>query len=330
MVHQEIVRNILYVTTKKEAMCMRFPKEVRICEDVTRDGFQSTENIVSVEDKLNIIRMVEDAGVQCIEVGAFSSYESMKKMRNTRDVFCQLQQKKGVQYRALVFAPDGAEEAASCGCRNLKINISASDQHHKNGTGLSTHEAMETFGKIKDIAKHNGMEMAGSISLPFRSPFPGEGLIPMEKLTSIIRGFLEIKITEISLSDAAGLGDPMLIYDRVMKLKDIFPQVSWMLHMHNTHGMGLAGVTAALAAGITKFDSSLAGLGGCPYIEGATGNVATEDLIFMLHHMGIRTGINLEKVILAGQYVERLVEGKGTDSYIQRITRRETACDSRM
>jgi len=306
---------------------MRFPERVRICEDVTRDGFQSTEKVVSVEDKLRIIRMVEEAGVPCIEVGAFSSYESMKKMRNTGEVFRRLRQKEGVQYRALVFAPDGAEEATSCGCRNLKINISASDQHHRSGTGFSTSEAMANFGRIRDIAKHHGMEMSGSISLPFRSPFPGEDRIPMEKLTSIIRGFLEMEITEISLSDAAGLGDPKLIYDRVTELKDIFPQVSWMLHMHNTHGMGLAGVTAALAAGIVKFDASLAGLGGCPYIPGATGNVATEDLVFMLHGMGIQTGIDFEKIILAGRYVEALVEGKVTDSYIQRITRYQPPLD---
>lgn len=299
---------------------MDFPKTVRICEDVTRDGFQIAEKVISVEDKLKIIHMVENAGVKCIEVGAFSSYESMKKMRNTKDVFSQLEQKEGVIYRALVFAPDGAQEAVSFGCRNLKINISASDQHHKQGTGLSTAEAMENFGNIKKIADENNASMSGSISLPFRSPFPDEGLIPIEKLTTIIRGFIQIGITEISLSDAAGLGDPDLIYTRVMSLRELFPQVSWMLHMHNTFGMGLAGVSAALAAGIMKFDSSLAGLGGCPYIDGATGNVATEDLIFMLHNMGIRTGIDLEKIIFAGRYVQQLVEGKGTDSYIQRLS----------
>ena len=140
----------------------------------------------------------------------------------------------------------------------------------------------------------------------------------MEWLKHIIRGFVEIGITEISLSDAAGLGNPQMIYERFTQLKEEFCQVSWMLHMHNTWGMGLAGVLAALEAGVTKFDASLAGLGGCPYLPGATGNVATEDLVFMLNKMGIETGIDVKKLIPAGQMVRRIVENTGTDSVIQR------------
>ncbi len=303
---------------------MKFPAKVRICEDVTRDGFQSIDQVISVEDKLTILDMVTDAGVQCIEVGAFSSYESMKKMRNTGEVFKQLKQRGNVLYRALVFAPDGAKEAADCGCKYIKLNISASNQHHKQGTGSNTAEAMARFAKIGEVAKDSGLTMSGSISLPFVSPFPGEGLIPMDTLTEIIKSFIDIGITEISLSDAAGLGTPALIYERFMELQGIFPEVSWMLHMHNTYGMGLAGITAALVAGVTKFDSSLAGLGGCPYLEGATGNVATEDLVFMLNNMGIETGIDLQKIIEAGQFVENLVDGKGTDSYVQSIERKKS------
>jgi len=300
---------------------MTYPKRVRICEDVTRDGFQSTGKIVSVEDKLTLLDMIADAGLTCIEVGAFSSYESMKKMRNTSEVFRRLNKKPSIQYRALVFAPDGAREAADCGCQKIKINISASDAHHRDGTGMTTAEAMRNFAEIGEVAKSCGIEMAGSISLPFRSPFEGEGLTPMDKLCDIIRSFISIGINEISLSDAAGLGDPNLIYNRIMQLNEMFPDISWMLHMHNTFGMGLAGVDAAMRAGVTKFDTSLAGLGGCPYIEGATGNVATEDLVFMLDNMGIETGIDLGKVISAGQMVEKIVNGEGCDSVIQRIER---------
>ena len=302
-------------------MSLNFPKKVRICEDVTRDGFQSTEVIISIEEKLLLIDMMVDAGVKCIEVGAFSPYESMKKMRNTGEVFKQLKQKPDVQYRALVFAPDGAQEAAECGCKNLKINISASDAHHKSGTGMTTTDAMKNFSDIGKVASDNGLGMCGSISLPFRSPFSGEGDIPMSRLENIIQSFVGIGITEISLSDAIGLGDPNMIYTRYTTLAKKFPQVSWMLHMHNTYGLGLAGVTAALLAGVTKFDASLAGLGGCPYIKGATGNVATEDLIFMLHAMGIETGIDLNKMVAAGKIVANLVDNKGIDSYIQRVSR---------
>lgn len=292
---------------------------VTICEDVTRDGFQSASRIICVEDKLTILEMLADAGVKQIEVGAFSRFESMKKMRNTGEVFRRLKKRPGVTYRALVFEPEGAREAAECGCGKIKINISASNQHHKSGTGLDIKGAMKGFAEIARIAEKAGMSMAGSISLPFRSPFPGEGIIDMGTLKEIIQSFCDIGIREISLSDAAGLGDPNLIYERIITLGSQFPDVSWMLHMHNTYGMGLAGVEAAYRAGVRKFDSSLAGLGGCPYIKGATGNVATEDLLFMFHSMGIETGINLEQMIEAGQFVSSLVDGEGTDSYIQRI-----------
>ena len=300
---------------------MNFPQKVRLCEDVTRDGFQSTATEVGVEDKLRILELIMDMGASCIEVGAFSPYESMKLMRNTGEVFKRMKKRDGVQYRALVFAPDGAREAAECGCDRIKINISASDQHHVSGTGMTTAEAMKNFTDIARVAEEKGLGMSGSISLPFRSPFPGEGLIPMEHLCDIIRSFVDIGIREISLSDAAGLGDPGLIYTRFTEVSRRFPEVSWMLHMHNTFGLGLAGVTAALAAGVTKFDSSLAGLGGCPYIKNATGNVATEDLVFMLDNMGIETGIDLQKCIAAGREVEKIVNNRGCDSYVQRTSK---------
>lgn len=300
---------------------MTYPKTVRICEDVTRDGFQSAEKTVNVEDTLSLLDMIADAGLSCIEVGAFSPYESMKKMRSTSEIFRRMKRRPEVQYRALVYAADGAKEAADCGCPKIKINISASDAHHMSGTGMTTDEAIRNFAAIGEIAKDNSMEMVGSISLPFRSPFEGEGLIPIERLRNIVNSFVDIGINEISLSDAAGLGDPNLIYSRIIELSESFPDISWMLHMHNTYGMGLAGIDAALRAGVTKFDSSLAGLGGCPYIQGATGNVATEDLVFMLHKMGIETGVDIEKAIEAGKMVERIVDGKGCDSVIQRIER---------
>ena len=298
---------------------MKLPKKVIVCEDVTRDGFQSAVKEVAAEDKVRIIDLAADAGVPCFEVGAFTpNSQSMRKMWNTKEVFRLLRQREGISYRALIFDEDGVREAYEAGCPKVKINISASNAHHKSGAGMTTEEALKQFAGIGRFAGQHGIEMCGSISLPFVSPFPGEGVIPMEWLKHIIRGFVEIGITEISLSDAAGLGNPQMIYERFTQLKEEFCQVSWMLHMHNTWGMGLAGVLAALEAGVTKFDASLAGLGGCPYLPGATGNVATEDLVFMLNKMGIETGIDVKKLIPAGQMVRRIVENTGTDSVIQR------------
>lgn len=269
----------------------KFPEKVTICEVVTRDGFQTAPEIYPVEEKVRIIEEVVDAGCRCVEVGAFSTYETMYKMKDTDKVFEQLYMKEGVEYRGLVYLPDDVRRAAACGCRKIKLNVSASNAHNQAG--------------------------AGSISLPFASQW--EGVIPYEQIKEIVKAFIDAGATQISLSDSAGLGDPQLVYERTMALRDDFPEMDWMLHMHNTRGMGLANVVAAMEAGIDKIDTSLAGLGGCPYIKGATGNISTEDVLFMLDSMGIETGMDFEKIMEAGEKIIRLTKGVGTDSYQQRI-----------
>lgn len=295
----------------------KFPEKVTICEVVTRDGFQTAPEIYPVEEKVRIIEEVVDAGCRCVEVGAFSTYETMYKMKDTDKVFEQLHMKEGVEYRGLVYLPDDVRRAAACGCRKIKLNVSASNAHNQAGAGRSPLESMRTFAESGKIAGENGMGFAGSISLPFESQW--EGVIPYEQIKEIVKAFIDAGATQISLSDSAGLGDPQLVYERTMALRDDFPEMDWMLHMHNTRGMGLANVVAAMEAGIDKIDTSLAGLGGCPYIKGATGNISTEDVLFMLDSMGIETGMDFEKIMEAGEKIIRLTKGVGTDSYQQRI-----------
>ena len=298
-------------------MKKKFPEKVTICEVVTRDGFQTAPEIYPVEEKVRIIEEVVDAGCRCVEVGAFSTYETMYKMKDTDKVFEQLHMKEGVEYRGLVYLPDDVRRAAACGCRKIKLNVSASNAHNQAGAGRSPLESMRTFAESGKIAEENGMGFAGSISLPFASQW--EGVIPYEQIKEIVKAFIDAGATQISLSDSAGLGDPQLVYERTMALRDDFPEMDWMLHMHNTRGMGLANVVAAMEAGIDKIDTSLAGLGGCPYIKGATGNISTEDVLFMLDSMGIETGMDFEKIMEAGEKIIRLTKGVGTDSYQQRI-----------
>ena len=295
----------------------KFPEKVTICEVVTRDGFQTAPEIYPVEEKVRIIEEVVDAGCRCVEVGAFSTYETMYKMKDTDKVFEQLHMKEGVEYRGLVYLPDDVRRAAACGCRKIKLNVSASNAHNQAGAGRSPLESMRTFAESGKIAEENGMGFAGTISLPFASQW--EGVIPYEQIKEIVKAFIDAGATQISLSDSAGLGDPQLVYERTMALRDDFPEMDWMLHMHNTRGMGLANVVAAMEAGIDKIDTSLAGLGGCPYIKGATGNISTEDVLFMLDSMGIETGMDFEKIMEAGEKIIRLTKGVGTDSYQQRI-----------
>ncbi|MDO5799309.1 MAG: hydroxymethylglutaryl-CoA lyase [Eubacteriales bacterium] len=294
-----------------------FPEKVTLCEVVTRDGFQTAPEIYPVEEKVRIIEEVVNAGCKCVEVGAFSTYETMYKMKDTDKVFEKLHKKDGVEYRGLVYLPDDVRRAAACGCQKIKLNVSASMAHNKAGAGRSPLESMKTFAESGQIARDNNMGFAGSISLPFASQW--EGVIPYETIKEIVKAFADAGATQVSLSDSAGLGTPKMVYERTMALREDFPEMDWMLHMHNTRGMGLANVVAAMEAEIDKIDTSLAGLGGCPYIKGATGNISTEDVLFMLDSMGIETGMDFEKIMEAGEKIIKLVNGIGTDSYQQRI-----------
>ncbi len=294
-----------------------FPEKVTLCEVVTRDGFQTAPEIYSVEEKVRIVEEVVDAGCKCVEVGAFSTYETMYKMKDTDKVFEKLHKKDEVEYRGLVYLPDDVRRAAACGCEKIKLNVSASMEHNKAGAGRSPLESMKTFAESGQIARDNNMGFAGSISLPFASQW--EGVLPYELIKDIVKAFADAGATQVSLSDSAGLGTPKMVYERTMQLREDFPEMDWMLHMHNTRGMGLANVIAAMEAGIDKIDTSLAGLGGCPYIKGATGNISTEDVLFMLDSMGIETGMDFEKIMVAGEKIIKLVKGVGTDSYQQRI-----------
>ena len=198
-----------------------FPEKVTLCEVVTRDGFQTAPEIYPVEEKVRIIEEVVNAGCKCVEVGAFSTYETMYKMKDTDKVFEKLHKKDGVEYRGLVYLPDDVRRAAACGCQKIKLNVSASMAHNKAGAGRSPLESMKTFAESGQIARDNNMGFAGSISLPFASQW--EGVIPYETIKEIVKAFADAGATQVSLSDSAGLGTPKMVYERTMALRDDFP-----------------------------------------------------------------------------------------------------------
>jgi len=298
---------------------MKFPERVIVCEVSPRDGFQTAPDVVSVENKLKLLDMIVDAGIKYIEVGTLKKDDPKAwKMHNTADVFKALKRREGVEYRALLQDPNGAREAVDCGCPRIKINISASVKHYRDMTGKTIEEGLKEFDEIGTIAANNGIPITGSISLPFISPY--DGVISIDFLKQIIKRYISIGADEISLSDAAGMANPRITYERTMDLRAAFPEIKhWILHTHNTRGMALANVVAGLSAGISKLDGALAGIGGCPFFKKASGNISTEDLLFMLDSMGIETGVDFEKAMAAGRFVEELVNGSGIDSYQQRL-----------
>ena len=296
-------------------MALTTVKKVRICEVGPRDGLQNEKTLLTTEQKIQLIDGLTDAGFPVIEVGSFVSPKAVPQMANTDDVFRGIKRKDGVEYRALIANLKGVERAIACGCKKVKLNVSASVAHNLANLNCTPAESVARFAACVEKAKENGLGISGSISMAFGSPWDKE--IPVDVVCKIIEAYLAVGITEISLSDASGMGYPSQVSQLCQTVKEKYPECTWWLHFHNTRGLGIANVLAGLNAGFTQFDSSFAGVGGCPFVPGAAGNVATEDLLHMLDEMGIETGIDLDQTMVLSREVTRMV-GHQTDSYLLR------------
>lgn len=294
---------------------MELVNKVRICEVGTRDGLQNEKRIMTAEEKIELINAMTDAGFPVIEVGSFVSPKAVPQMANTDEVFRGINQKEGVEYRALIANARGVDRAVACGCKKVKLNVSASVAHNLANLNRTPAESVAGFAECVEKAKAAGIGISGSISMAFGSPWDRE--IPIQDVKDIVDAYLKVGIDEISLSDASGMAYPSQVYDMCIEMKKCYPQVNWWLHFHNTRGLGVANIMAGMQAGFTQFDASFAGVGGCPFVPGAAGNVATEDVIHLLDEMGVESGIDLDKTMAIARRVVELV-GHNTDSYLLR------------
>jgi len=260
---------------------------------------------LTVEEKVELIDRLTDAGFKIIEVGSFMNPAAVPQMAETDEVFKRISQKEGVEYRALVANIKGVERAVACGCKKVKLNVSASMGHNLANLNKTPKESMAGFKACAEAARKSGVNISGSISMPFGSPW--EYKIPVDDVRAIVDSYLDADIKELSLSDASGMAVPNQVYDLCTSMQKYYPEVRWILHFHNTRGMGIANIFAGMQAGIDCFDSSFGGIGGCPFVPGAAGNVASEDLLHMCEEMGIETGIDLDMVIDIAKTVRVLV-----------------------
>lgn len=297
---------------------MRLPSEITICEVGLRDGLQSETRVLQTSEKFELANSLIEAGFKVIELGSFMSPKAVPQMADTDKLFLLLGQAEGIELRALIANIKGVERAIDCGCRKVKLNVSASRGHNLANLNMTPEESVAGFRKMVDLAHEHGIEVSGSISMPFGSPW--EGVISLKSVRSIVEAYLDVGITEISLSDTSGMAVPNYVYSMCCNMKENYPQVIWWLHPHNTRGMAMANVLAAMQAGITRFDSSFGGLGGCPFVPGASGNISSEDLVHMMNEMGIRTGINIDGLITLAKKVQQII-GHDTDSYLLRAGR---------
>jgi hydroxymethylglutaryl-CoA lyase len=272
-----------------------WPERVTLCEVGLRDGLQNEKTIPTLEQKLRLLDAVVASGVTIVEVGAFVHPKAVPQMADT-DALCRAMKKSdGVEYRALAPNLKGVQRAFDAGLSKAKLTVSASEAHCLANFNSSPVKMVEGFADCAGFAAQNKMTLSGAISTAFGCPFQGK--VPVEQVENVVKGFVRLGITELSLSDTTGMANPRQVYELGLHMIASFPQVRWVMHFHNTRDMALANIVTAIQAGVRAFDGAFAGLGGCPFAPGATGNVATEDVIHMLHEMGIDTGIDLLKAM---------------------------------
>ncbi|MBT2569422.1 hydroxymethylglutaryl-CoA lyase [Planococcus sp. ISL-110] len=293
---------------------MNLPKKVQINEVVLRDGLQLEDKVLTVDEKKILFDLLVTANVQSLEFGSFVHPKLVPQMANSGDLF-ELISKEYDHLKLIALIPNlkGARNAHEKGVAKVNFVFSASDTHNQQNVQKSTEESLRELKEILSYCEEHAVLLNVSIATTFGCPFEGE--VKKDRIHWILEQLMPLKIETITLADTTGMANPQQVYDLVSELRNRFPEQAFNLHFHNTRGMGLANMLSAMEAGITSFDASLGGLGGCPFAPGATGNICTEDVVHMLHSMGIETGLSLEGLLSASRTLQQFV-GHETPSYV--------------
>lgn len=283
----------------------RFPSRVSVYEMAPRDGLQNENAQVATHSKVRLIEALVDAGITRIEVGSFVSPKWVPQMADADEVCRMIERRPGVTYAGLCPNARGLERAIAAKVDEIAVFVSASETHNLKNVNKTTAQTLETFEPVIGPAVEHGLRVRGYVSTMWGCPYEGE--VDPKRGLELAQHLLREGCYQISLGDTIGVGTPLQT-QRILELftADI-PAEQIALHLHDTRGTALANVLMGLQMGITTFDASVAGLGGCPYAPGAAGNLATEDLVYTLHGMGIETGIDLQKLWQAGQVAEAIV-----------------------
>ncbi|WP_416826128.1 hydroxymethylglutaryl-CoA lyase [Ectobacillus polymachus] len=285
---------------------MKLPDFVVIKEVGPRDGLQNEKKIVGTNDKLEWIHLLSDTGLSYIEVSSFVHPKWIPALADATDVFANLERKADITYAALVPNERGLQRALAANVDEVSVFLSASETHNRSNINTSVADALKSIKEVTAASLQAGKKVRGYISTVFGCPF--EGPVSISAVMELCEELLSYGIYEISLGDTIGVANPLQVEQVLESLLDKFPASSLALHFHNTYGMALANVLQSLVMGITTFDSACGGLGGCPYAPGASGNIATNDLIHMLHSMGVQTNIDEDRFMIASQFIERKLD----------------------
>lgn len=284
---------------------MPLPTRVDVIEVGLRDGLQSEAAFVSTEDKVALLNRLIDAGVRHIEATSFVSPRAVPQMRDAAEVLAGARRVPGLVLSVLAPNAKGAERAMQAGADEIVVFVSASESHNAKNLNRSIDRSLQDIDEIAALTRGQSFKRKGAVATAFGCPFEGD--VPESNIDKIVARYVEHGFDGITLGDTTGMATPTLVTQTVKRLQQKFPGLSISLHFHNTRGIGLVNVMTGLQLGITTYESSLGGMGGCPFAPGATGNICTEDLVNLLDEMDIATGIDLAPLVGAARKLEGII-----------------------
>jgi hydroxymethylglutaryl-CoA lyase len=284
---------------------MTRPSKVTVTEVGPRDGFQIEHDFIPTATKIALINGLIEAGVRRVEFSSFVSPRAVPQLADAALVLAGIDRSRSTELVALVPNAKGAARAIEAGADALCVFVSASETHNRKNVNRAVEESLAGFAEVMAIANRAGTPVHGAIATAFGCPFEGD--VPAAQVVRIAKRFRELGMVGVTLGDTTGMATPPLVVERCRNLKEQVPELPITLHFHNTRGLGLVNVIAGLDEGVDSYESSFAGLGGCPFAPGATGNICTEDLVNLLNELGIETGIDLDVLCGVARQVEEVI-----------------------
>jgi hydroxymethylglutaryl-CoA lyase len=284
---------------------MRLPDRVTVCEVGTRDGFQIEPEFIPTDVKVEVVDLLSAAGVPRIEVTSFVHPKAVPQLRDAEEVMARIRRRPGTRYAALVPNDKGAVRAVEAGVDAIHTVVSASESHNLANVNMTIAESLAKLRAVMEVAARAKVHVGCGISTSFGCPFEGE--VPVPQLERVVGALVDMGARAVGLADTTGMANPRQVARVLEHLIPRFPGIEWTLHTHDTRAMAIPNILAAMECGVTNFDASIGGLGGCPFAPGASGNVCTEDLVHGLHAMGIETGIDLDRLLATSRRVQDVV-----------------------
>jgi isopropylmalate/homocitrate/citramalate synthase len=294
---------------------MKLPSQVTVVDVAPRDGLQNEHARITTAQKVTLVNLLSEAGVPIVEAGAFVSLKWVPQMADTAGVLALIDRRPGTRYPTLVPNLRGLERALAAGSRDIAVLAAASETFSRRNINQSIDESFVTIAAVCERASQEGVRVRGYLSTCFGCPYEGD--VPADRVGELTKALLDLGVFEVAISDTIGVAHPGQVWQVLDAITRYASLSKIALHFHDTRGTALSNVLAGLQAGVTTYDASCGGLGGCPYAPGASGNLATEDLIYMLNGLGIDTGIDLDRLLAASTFASTRIDHPLPSRYFQ-------------